>query len=177
MNVCRSSTSLFGAGCLLIGIQASEPSLITRNPFVAAVVEQVEDDPDLIIEPIDDLSETLELVSTFEMGGDRKFSIRLAKENAQQRWYTIGENVGGFTLLAYDLEEKALLVERDEKKDFLFIRERTRLASKRSSRIGNSPRISPRRRPSEKAPPSTIPSAPRFPKNLLPPQRKKPQKA
>lgn len=167
--------------------KAEVASLITRNPFVSSHKEFVEPETILPKETSAELDAILEFCGSHTLGEKRKFSI-LTKEDGKRYWLELSQSVSGYKLIKYSELDRALLLERNEKLEILYVREKRKLAKPRLH-IGHSNTLTPSLKkpfsnpqrdsykgrriiPRDARPPKLTPKEPEFRENIPSPPRK-----
>ena len=184
-GVLRSAFSFRGMllfYCLALGLNwcQAEVSLISRNPFGLGDDQSPDDLNETVIEKIPNLEEEIEFCGSYSVDGTRKFSL-LTKEDNKKHWMELSQSLLNFTLVKYDEDARALLIEFGGKYDVLPLRQASKLAAA-SRPVVRRPgldhpktsRSGPRRRiPSRtERPPRVLPLTPEFPEKIpSPPKR------
>ena len=158
----------------------AEVSLIDRNPFGLGDKQRSSDVKETVIEKIPNLEEEIEFCGSYSVDGTRKFSL-LTKEDNKKHWVELSQSLLNFTLVKYDENARALLIEFGGKYDVLPLRQASKLAvanrpvvrrpdldRPRTSRPGPQRRIPSR----TERPPRVLPLTPEFPEKIpSPPKR------
>ncbi len=148
----------------------AQPTLITNSPFKTKIKKEKKEPARI---PIENLSEEIVFISTFEINGIRKFSVQLLNgATNKSQWLKINDSIGNYLIKGYSVAERLLIVEKNGVTDYLPPRERSQAIRKNSRPNSQRPRrpmIIP-----DKAlpPPMRTPTHPVFPENIpQPPKR------
>ena len=167
--------------CLASGLFwcQAEVSLVSRNPFGLGDDKISNNAQETVIEKIPNLEEEIEFCGSYSVDGTRKFSL-LTKEDNKKHWMELSQSLLDFTLVKYNEETRALLIEFAGKFDVLPLRQASRRA------VANKPvvrrpkvneRLDLRRdKPSRSGPERRIPSRTERPPKILPATPQFPEK-